>query len=200
MTTTQREGTAAPAAPKQLGSAQKRTIAGGAIGTLMEYFDYYLYGLAAATVFPHVFFSGESALVAQLSSFASFAVGFLFRPLGGLVFGAIGGRVGRKVTLLATVIGMGLSTAALGVIPSDMAIGVAAPILLVLMRSLQGLFAGGEMGGAATMVVEHAPVGRKGLFGAFLISGAGIANVLSAGMMAGLGAGPESLLDRKSVV
>lgn len=192
MTTTQREGTAAPAATKQLGSAQKRTIAGGAIGTLMEYFDYYLYGLAAATVFPHVFFSGESALVAQLSSFASFAVGFLFRPLGGLVFGAIGDRMGRKVTLLVTVIGMGLSTAAIGLIPSDMAIGVAAPILLVLMRSLQGLFVGGEMGGAATMVVEHAPVGRKGLFGAFLISGAGIANVLSAGMMAGLGAGPES--------
>ena len=187
--TIQRE--AASAAPK-LGPKQKRTIAGGAIGTLMEYFDYYLYGLAAATVFPHVFFSGDSEFVAQLSSFASFAVGFLFRPLGGLVFGAIGDRLGRKVTLLITVIGMGLSTAAIGLIPSDAAIGATAPILLILLRMMQGLFVGGEMGGAATMVVEHAPVGRRGLFGAFLISGAGIANVLSAGMFAGLGAGPES--------
>ena len=175
-----------------LGRAQRRTIAGGAIGTLMEYFDYYLYGLAAAAVFPQVFFSGDSPLVAQLASFGSFAVGFLFRPLGGIVFGAIGDRLGRKVTLLVTVIGMGLSTAAIGLIPSDASIGIAAPILLVTFRMLQGLFVGGEMGGAATMVVEHAPVGRRGLFGAFLISGAGIANVLSAGMMAGLGAGPES--------
>ena len=174
------------------GRAQRRTIAGGAIGTLMEYFDYYLYGLAAAAVFPHVFFSGDSPLVAQLASFGSFAVGFLFRPLGGIVFGAIGDRMGRKVTLLVTVIGMGLSTAAIGLIPSDASIGILAPILLVSMRMLQGLFVGGEMGGAATMVVEHAPAGRRGLFGAFLISGAGIANVLSAGMMAGLGAGPES--------
>jgi MHS family shikimate/dehydroshikimate transporter-like MFS transporter len=191
MTTTRSEG-ARTAAAQPLGTTQRRTIAGGAIGTLMEYFDYYLYGLAAATVFPQVFFSGDSPLVAQLSSFASFAVGFLFRPLGGIVFGAIGDRLGRKVTLLITVIGMGLSTAAIGLIPPDAAIGLAAPVLLVLMRSLQGLFVGGEMGGAATMVVEHAPVGRRGLFGAFLISGAGIANVLSAGMMAGLGAGPES--------
>jgi len=189
MTTTQ---TDADTSSPPLGAKQKRTIAGGAVGTLMEYFDYYLYGLAAATVFPHVFFSGDSALVAQLSSFASFAVGFLFRPLGGLVFGAIGDRLGRKVTLLVTVIGMGLSTAAIGLIPPDTSIGLAAPVLLVLMRSLQGLFVGGEMGGAATMVVEHAPVGRRGFFGAFLISGAGIANVLSAGMMAGLGAGSES--------
>lgn len=173
-------------------ATQRRTIAGGAIGTLMEYFDYYLYGLAAATVFPQVFFSGDDPFVAQLESFGSFAVGFLFRPLGGVVFGYIGDRLGRKVTLLVTVIGMGLSTAAIGLIPPDMMIGSAAPILLLIMRMLQGLFVGGEMGGAATMVVEHAPIGRKGLFGALLISGAGVANVLSAGMMAGLGLGPDS--------
>ncbi|UEJ81871.1 MHS family MFS transporter [Brachybacterium halotolerans subsp. kimchii] len=172
--------------------AQARTIAGGAVGTLMEYFDYYLYGLAAAAVFPQVFFSGNDPFVAQLESFATFAVGFLFRPLGGVVFGYIGDRMGRKVTLLVTVIGMGLSTAAIGFIPPDHMIGLAAPVLLLVMRMLQGLFVGGEMGGAATMVVEHAPVGRRGLFGAFLISGAGVANVLSAGMMAGLGLGPGS--------
>ncbi|MGP5641355.1 MFS transporter [Brachybacterium tyrofermentans] len=176
----------------QLNARQRRTTAGGAIGTLMEYFDYYLYGLASAAVFPAVFFSSDSVFVAQLSSFATFAVGFLLRPVGGLVFGYIGDRYGRKLTLLITVIGMGLTTAAIGLIPSDATIGLAAPILLIIARMFQGLFVGGEMGGAATMVVEHAPVGRRGLYGALLISGAGIANVASAGMMAGLGLGPES--------
>lgn len=179
-------------ARQPLSARQRRAIAGGSIGTLMEYFDYYLYGLASAAVFPAVFFSQDSAFVAQLSSFATFAVGFLLRPVGGVVFGHIGDRMGRKVTLLITVIGMGLSTAAIGLIPSDAAIGVTAPILLLVMRMFQGLFVGGEMGGAATMVVEHAPVGRRGLYGAFLISGAGIANVVSAGMMAALGLGPDS--------
>lgn len=177
---------------RPLTKKQRRAIAGGSIGTLMEYFDYYLYGLAAATVFPAVFFSANDPFIAQLSSFATFAVGFLFRPLGGIVFGYIGDRMGRKLTLLITVIGMGLTTAAIGLIPPDAMIGAAAPILLVVMRSLQGLFVGGEMGGAATMVVEHAPVGRRGFFGAFLITGAGIANVASAGAMAALGLTPDS--------
>lgn len=167
-------------------------IAGGSIGTLMEYFDYYLYGLASATVFPAVFFSQDDPFVAQLSSFATFAVGFFLRPVGGIVFGHIGDRLGRKVTLLVTVIGMGLTTALIGLIPSDASIGLAAPVLLLILRMFQGLFVGGEMGGAATMVVEHAPVGRRGFYGAFLISGAGIANLASAGMMAALGLGPDS--------
>lgn len=171
------------AAAPSVRSTRIRTLAGGSIGTLMEYFDYYLYGLAAAVVFPAVFFSGENPFVAQLSSFATFAVGFLLRPIGGIVFGHIGDRVGRKATLLITVIGMGVATAAIGLIPSAAQIGVAAPVLLLLMRMLQGLFVGGEMGGAATMVIEHAPNGRRGLFGAFLITGAGIANVASAGLM-----------------
>ena len=171
---------------------QRRTIAGGAIGTLMEYFDYYLYGLASATVFPAVFFPDENPVVGTLSSFASFAFGFLLRPVGGLVFGHIGDRVGRKTTLMITVIGMGISTAAIGLIPPASAIGIAAPILLLLFRMFQGLFVGGEMGGAATLVVEHAPAGRRGLYGALLISGAGIANVASAGLMAAFGAGSHS--------
>ena len=175
-----------------LSAKQRRTIAGGAIGTLMEYFDYYLYGLASATVFPAVFFPSDNAVVGTLSSFASFAFGFLLRPVGGLVFGHIGDRMGRKTTLMITVIGMGLSTAAIGLIPPASAIGIAAPILLLLFRMFQGLFVGGEMGGAAALVVEHAPAGRRGLFGALLISGAGIANVASAGLMAAFGAGSHS--------
>ena len=142
---------------------QKRTIAGGAIGTLMEYYDYYLYGLASAAIFPAVFFTGEDPIVAQLSSFATFAVGFFLRPVGGLVFGHIGDRVGRKTTLMITVVGMGIATAGIGLIPPEASIGIVAPLLLIFFRMCQGFFVGGEMGGAATMVVEHAPVGRRGL-------------------------------------
>jgi MHS family shikimate/dehydroshikimate transporter-like MFS transporter len=167
---------------------KRRIVAGGAIGTLMEYYDYYLYGLASATVFSSVFFPAESATIGTMAAFATFAVGFLLRPIGGLVFGHIGDRMGRKTTLMITVIGMGLCTAAIGLIPPAATIGIAAPILLLVFRMLQGLFVGGEMGGAAALVVEHAPPGRRGLFGALLISGAGIANVASAGFMAALGA------------
>ncbi|MBW1639843.1 MHS family MFS transporter [Microbacterium resistens] len=175
-----------------LSRVQRRNVAGGAIGTLIEYYDYYLYGLASAAVFPAVFFSANDPVIAQLSSFATFAVGFFLRPIGGIVWGIVGDRVGRKVVLLSTVIGMGVATAGIGLIPSDQAIGVAAPLLLLFFRLLQGFFVGGEMGGAATMVVENAPTGKHGLYGAFLISGAGIANVFSGGLMAALGLVPGS--------
>ncbi|MEN0085113.1 MAG: MFS transporter [Leifsonia sp.] len=183
--------TATPVTPG-LTAKQRKTIAGGAIGTLIEYYDYYLYGLASAAVFPAVFFSANDPVVAQLASFATFAVGFFLRPVGGIVWGMIGDRVGRKTVLMSTVVGMGLATTAIGLIPSDQAIGIAAPLLLLLFRLLQGFFVGGEMGGAATMVVEAAPTGKRGLYGAFLISGAGIANVVTGGLMAGLGLTPES--------
>ncbi|MDN4595659.1 MFS transporter [Leifsonia virtsii] len=183
--------TATPVTPG-LTAKQRKTIAGGAIGTLIEYYDYYLYGLASAAVFPAVFFSANDPVVAQLASFATFAVGFFLRPVGGIVWGMVGDRVGRKTVLMSTVVGMGLATTAIGLIPSDQAIGIAAPLLLLLFRLLQGFFVGGEMGGAATMVVEAAPTGKRGLYGAFLISGAGIANVVTGGLMAGLGLTPES--------
>ncbi len=160
-------------------------VAGGSIGTLMEYYDYYLYGLASATVFPKVFFPSDSVVSGTLLSFATFAVGFLLRPIGGLVWGYVGDRMGRKTALMITVVGMGIATAAIGLIPGT-AMFAAAPIFLLVFRMLQGLFVGGEMGNAATLVVEHAPPGRRGLFGAMLISGAGIANVVSAGSMAAL--------------
>jgi MFS family permease len=171
---------------------QRRTIAGGAIGTLMEYYDYYLYGLASAAVFPVVFFSSDDPVVAQLASFATFAVGFFLRPVGGIVWGIVGDRAGRRVVLMITVIGMGVATTAIGLIPPEQAIGIWAPILLLLCRMFQGFFVGGEMGGAATMVVEGAPTGKHGLYGAILISGAGIANVVSGGLMAALGLADQS--------
>lgn len=166
---------------------QRRMVAGGAIGTLMEYYDYYLYGLASATIFPAVFFPSGTSTAGTLESFATFAFGFLLRPIGGLLFGHVGDRMGRKAALMSTVIGMGIATTAIGLIPSAAVIGTAAPALLLFFRMLQGLFVGGEMGGAASLVVEHAPAGRRGLFGALLISGAGVANVASAGLMAALG-------------
>ncbi|MFC7788052.1 MFS transporter [Microbacterium sp. MAHUQ-60] len=182
----------AVSASRGLSPKQRRTVAGGAIGTLIEYYDYYLYGLASAAVFPAVFFSSEDPVIAQLSSFATFAVGFFLRPVGGIIWGIIGDRIGRKTVLMSTVIGMGLATTAIGMIPSDQVIGIAAPLLLLFCRLLQGFFVGGEMGGAATMVVEAAPIGKKGLYGAFLISGAGVANVVSGGLMAALGLTPGS--------
>jgi MHS family shikimate/dehydroshikimate transporter-like MFS transporter len=175
-----------------LNRKQRKMIAGGAIGTLMEYYDYYLYGLASAAVFPAVFFSSDNATIAQLSSFATFAVGFLLRPVGGIVWGIVGDRMGRKTVLMITVVGMGIATAGIGLIPSDKTIGLAAPILLLLCRVFQGFFVGGEMGGAATMVIENAPTGKHGLYGAFLISGAGVANIVSGGLMAALGLSPSS--------
>ncbi|WP_298863710.1 MFS transporter [uncultured Microbacterium sp.] len=179
-------------APRGLTARQRRMIAGGSIGTLMEYYDYYLYGLASAAVFPAVFFSTDDPIMAQLSSFATFAVGFLLRPLGGIIWGIVGDRMGRKPVLMITVVGMGLATTGIGLIPPDHQIGVIAPILLILCRMFQGFFVGGEMGGAATMVVENAPTGKHGLYGAFLISGAGIANMVSGGLMAALGLTPGS--------
>jgi MFS transporter, MHS family, shikimate and dehydroshikimate transport protein len=164
--------------------ARRRAAFGASVGTLIEYYDYYLYGLAAATVFPKVFFPAEDVTMAQLASFASFAVGFLLRPIGGIIFGHIGDHAGRKAALMITVIGMGLATAAIGLIPSADHWGALAPLLLIICRSLQGLFVGGEMGGAATLIVEHAKPGKRGFYGSLLIVGAGIANVLSAGLMA----------------
>ena len=169
-----------------------RLIAAGSIGTLIEYYDYYLYGLAAAAIFPTLFFATHDATVSTLASFATFAFGFLLRPIGGLIFGHIGDRYGRRTTLLITVIGMGIATTAIGFLPTEKSIGSLAPILLILCRMFQGLFVGGEMGGAATMVVENAPKNRHGLFGALLITGAGVASVLSSGSMALLGSGSQS--------
>lgn len=167
-------------------AARIRAAVGASVGTLIEYYDYYLYGLAAATVFPKVFFPAGDPTIASLSSFATFAVGFLLRPIGAVVFGHIGDRLGRKTALMITVIGMGVATTAIGAIPSAQVLGIAAPILLIICRMAQGLFVGGEMGGAATLIVEHATPGRRGFYGSLLIIGAGVANILSAGLMAGL--------------
>ena len=142
------------------------------IGTTIEYYDFFIYGTAAALVFPKLFFPNASPLLGALLSFATFGVGFFARPVGGVVFGHFGDRVGRKKMLVISLVGMGAATFFMGVLPGYASIGVAAPILLTLLRILQGFCVGGEWGGATLMAVEHAPVGRRGFYGAFPQMGA----------------------------
>jgi MHS family shikimate/dehydroshikimate transporter-like MFS transporter len=137
------------------------------IGTTIEWYDFFLYGTAAALVFDKLFFPNVSPTVGTLAAFATFGVGFAARPVGGIVFGHFGDRVGRKSMLVISLLIMGLATAAIGILPSYGSIGMAAPILLVVLRLAQGLGVGGEWGGAVLMSVEHAPKGKRGLYGSF---------------------------------
>lgn len=141
-------------------------------GTTVEFYDFLIYGTAAALVFPKLFFPSASPATGVLLSFATFGVGFVARPLGGVVFGHFGDRVGRKQMLVYSLLLMGISTVAMGLLPTYAQLGVAAPILLTLLRLLQGFAVGGEWGGATLMAVEHAPHQRKGFYGAFPQMGA----------------------------
>ncbi|RDI49839.1 MFS transporter [Nocardia mexicana] len=144
-----------------------RTIATASfIGTAIEFYDYYIYGTAAALVLNKMFFPTLSSVAGTLASLATFAIGFIARPLGAVVFGHFGDRIGRKTTLVVSLLLMGLSTACIGLLPGYSTLGVAAPILLVLLRVLQGIGLGGEWGGAALLSTEHAPKGRRGLYAA----------------------------------
>ncbi|GIL25059.1 MFS transporter [Actinocatenispora comari] len=162
---------------------RRKAALAASVGTLLEYYDYYLFGLSAAVVFPKLFFPDSSPLAGQLYSFAAFAVGFILRPIGGIVLGHIADRVGRQKALVLTIMMMGVSTFLIGVLPGYRSIGVAAPILLVVLRLAQGFSTGGEMGGATALAVEHARADRRGLFGALLLSGSGVALFISSGLM-----------------
>lgn len=142
-----------------------RVTASGFTGTALEYYDFFLYGTAAALVFGPIFFPSYSPLAGTLASFATFAVGFLARPLGSVIFGNIGDRVGRRKTLIYSLSLMGVATVLIGTLPTYAAVGWLAPALLVILRLMQGVAMGGEWGGAALMVVEHAPKNRRGLYG-----------------------------------
>lgn len=136
------------------------------IGTVVESYDFFIYGTAAAAYFGTAFFHAEDELVGVLSSFASLAIGFLFRPVGGYLAGHFGDRFGRKAVLLWSLVIMGIATMLIGVLPTYATVGILAPLLLILLRIIQGIAFGAEWGGAVLMAVEHAPASRRGFFGA----------------------------------
>jgi MFS transporter, MHS family, shikimate and dehydroshikimate transport protein len=140
----------------------------GVIGTIIEWYDFLIYGTAAALVFNSLFFPNIDPRIGTLASLGTFAVGFVARPIGGAIFGHFGDRIGRKSMLMLTMIGMGLSTALIGIVPTYAQIGILAPALLVGLRLIQGVALGGEWGGASLMVLEHAPTGRRGIFGSLV--------------------------------
>lgn len=155
---------AAPAKPINMARVALTSLAASSI----EWYDFFIYGTAAALVFPKLFFAaGLPPAVAQLASFSTFAVGFIARPVGGVVFGHFGDRVGRKKALVTAMLMMGLGTTAVGLLPSYATIGVAAPVILIVLRFIQGLAVGGQWGGAALLAIENAPAHRKGFFGSF---------------------------------
>jgi metabolite-proton symporter len=157
----------------------KRVAAACLAGTTIEFYDFLIYGTAAALVFPTVFFPHLSHAMATTASMATFATAFLSRPLGAAVFGHFGDRLGRKKTLVATLLIMALSTVGVGLVPSAAAIGVAAPLMLIALRLLQGFALGGEWAGSALLSAEYAPAARRGFYGMFTLLGADTAAVLA---------------------
>ncbi|MDD7966624.1 MFS transporter [Actinomycetospora lemnae] len=174
--------TPTPASSPAPTSADARRVAVGAfVGTALEWYDFFLYGTAASLVFNRLFFATDDAVVATLAAFASFAVGFVARPLGGVIFGHLGDRIGRRACLLITVVMIGAVTGLIGVLPGFADIGVAAPVLLTLLRLLQGVAVGGEWGGAITLAVEHAPPEKRGRYAAMPQIGSPVGTLLSSG-------------------
>ena len=173
------QNTQSGSAPRE--SVQRVALA-SMIGTTIEWYDFFIFGTASALVFGRLFFPTFSELAGTLAAFASFAVGFVARPVGGLVFGHFGDRIGRKTTLVLTLTMMGLATFVMGLLPTYAVIGVWAPILMVVLRFLQGLAVGGEWGGAVLMATEHSGRKRRGFFGSFAQMGSAVGGLMSTGM------------------
>ncbi|MES2880346.1 MAG: MFS transporter [Pseudomonadota bacterium] len=151
---------------------RRRAMLGSAVGSAVEWYDYFLYGTMASLVFAPLFFPAADPVSSQMLALASFALAFLIRPVGGVLFAHIGDRVGRKKTLVMTLTIMGLATAGIGLMPTYASIGMWAPVLLTLLRLLQGLALGGEWGGGLLMAVEYAPKNKRGFYGAIPQTGA----------------------------
>lgn len=165
-------------------SMMRRVLATSVIGTAIEWYDFFLYATASALVFNKLFFPTFDPMVGTILSFGTFFVGYISRPLGAIVFGHFGDRIGRKVSLVATLLIMGLATFIIGCLPTYESIGFWAPALLILMRFMQGFGVGGEWGGAVLMVVEYAPANRRGFFGSWPQWGVPLGLLLSTGVFA----------------
>ncbi|MBV9058637.1 MAG: MHS family MFS transporter [Pseudonocardiales bacterium] len=157
----------------------RRVALASCVGTTIEFYDFYLYGTAAALVFPKVFFPALGSTAGTVASFATFAVAFVARPVGAMIFGHYGDRYGRKQTLIATLLLMGMATVLIGLLPGATTIGIAAPVLLVMLRFAQGLAVGGEWAGATLLAAEYAPPGQRGWYAMFPQLGAPIGLALS---------------------
>ncbi|MGB7872335.1 MAG: MFS transporter [Mycobacterium sp.] len=157
----------------------RRVAAACLVGSAIEFYDFLIYGTAAALVFPTVFFPHLSPTLATIASLGTFASAFVSRPIGAATFGYFGDRLGRKNTLIVTLLLMAVATVSVGVVPSTAAIGTAAPLILVALRLLQGFAVGGEWAGSALLSAEHAPEGERGRYGMFTLLGGGTAGVLS---------------------
>ena len=145
----------------------QKVIAASLIGSVIEWYDFFIYGTAAALIFGQLFFPGSDPLIGTLYSFGTYAVGFIARPIGGVFCGHYGDKIGRKSMLVMTLVVMGVATTLVGLLPTYESIGIWAPVLLVVLRFLQGFAVGGEWGGATLMAVEYAPPGRRGFFGSW---------------------------------
>ncbi len=178
---------AATPSPKSSGSI-RRIVAASLVGTTIEWYDFFLYGSAAALVFNSLFFPSSDPLVGTLLAFLTYAVGFAARPLGGIVFGHYGDKIGRKKLLVLSLLMMGGATFAMGLLPTHASIGVWAPILLTVLRLVQGFALGGEWGGAVLLVSEHGGDERRGFWASWPQSGAPGGNLLATGVLALLAA------------
>lgn len=163
----------------------RKAAAGAYVGTSIEFYDFFVFATASALVFGDVFFpTVEDPFLGTMAAFATFGVGFVFRPLGGLIFGPLGDKYGRKPILLVTLFMMGGATFAVGLVPSYESWGIFAPLALVFLRLVQGLAIGGEWGGAATISTESAPSNRRYFYGSFTQLGSPTGTMLSSGMFA----------------
>ncbi len=165
-------------------ASHRRVMMASAIGSALEWYDFFIYGTAAALVFGDLFFPKLESSVGTLAAFATFGVGFFARPFGGMLFGHLGDRIGRKPVLVMTLMLVGIGTFLIGLLPTYNTAGIWAPIMLVALRLVQGFGAGAEYGGAVILGVEHAPPGKRGLFGSFAAIGVNIGLLLATGVFA----------------
>jgi MFS transporter, MHS family, shikimate and dehydroshikimate transport protein len=173
-------------------AALRRIVWSSVIGTAVEWYDFLIYGAATALVFNKVFFAAGDAASATIAAFGTYSVGFLARPLGAAIFGHFGDRIGRKAMLAITIIVMGLGTFLIGLLPTYQQIGIAAPVLLIVLRFLQGIGLGGEWGGAVLMVVENCPTHKRGFLGSMVQVGNPVGNLAAIGMFSLVSQLPES--------
>src|SRR3984893_13646259 len=158
----------------------KKATASGWIGSALEYYDFFIYATAAALVFPQIFFPSNNPTVAIVASLATYGVGYVARPIGAIFLGHWGDTQGRKTVLIVCMFLMGISTMAVGLLPTYQQVGMMAPVLLVVLRLIQGFAVAGEISGASSMILEHAPFGRRGFYASFTLQGVQAGQILAA--------------------